>query len=65
MKKEEQEFLELQKKKQEMIEQDAKMAQKELALEQERHHNEEQMRQKKILDQAMQDFEVARKTRSS
>ena len=62
MKKEEQEFLELQKKKQEMIEQDAKMAQKELALEEERHHNEEKMRQKKILDQAMHDFEVARKT---
>lgn len=62
MKKEEQEFLAAQMKKQDMIDQDAKLAEKELAMEEERHQSEEQSRQKKILDQAMHDFEVARKT---
>ena len=62
MKKEEREFLEMQKKKQAMIDQDAKLAERELALEEERHQQEEQRRQNMILDQAMRDFEVARKT---
>jgi len=62
MKKEEAEFMVLQKKKQALIDKDAKIAQKELLREQEAFRVSEKQRQDEVLRQAMADFEVARKT---
>jgi hypothetical protein len=62
MKKEEAEFLAMQKKKQELIDKDSKLAEQEMAREEERIRSEEEQRQKKVLEQAMKDFELARKT---
>jgi hypothetical protein len=61
MKREEAEYLQMQKKKQALIDKDAELAQKELLKEQEEFNAKEKKRQELVLQQAMKDFEVARK----